>query len=87
MAIATMTSKGQFTMPKEVREDLGLRAGDKVLFVMLPGRRATIVPRNRQIAELAGILYDPQRAPLTIEEMNDAIADAAAESGMRGLEP
>lgn len=87
MAIATMTSKGQFTMPKEVRDDLGLSPGDKVLFVVLPGRRAAIVPRNRRLSALAGVLHDPNRTTITIDEMNDAIADGAAESGMRGIAP
>lgn len=85
MAIATMTSKGQITVPKEVRDTLRLEPGDKVMFVALPNGRATIVPRNRSIEELFGLLYDPDIPPMTIEEMNEAIAEGAAESGMRGM--
>jgi len=85
MAIATMTSKGQVTMPKEVRESLHLEAGDKILFVVLPGKRATIVPRNRDIRDLAGILHDPDRPSASIEEINEGIAAGAAESGAHGM--
>ena len=87
MPFATMTSKGQITIPKEVRDDLGLKAGDKVLFAPLPGRRVALVPRNRSIRDLAAVLHDPNRMTVSIEAMNEAIAEAAAESGMRGLTP
>lgn len=85
MATATMTSKGQVTVPREIREALGLKAGDKISFVALGGSRAAIVPRNRSVEDLFGMLYDPNRPPMTIEEMNEAAAEGAAESGMRGL--
>lgn len=85
MAVAKMSSKGQVTMPKEVRESLHLEAGDKVLFVVLPGKRAAIVPRNRDIRDLAGILHDPDRPGASIDEINEGIARGAAESGARGI--
>lgn len=86
MAIATMTSKGQVTIPKEVRDDMGLSPGAKLMFVK--GREGTyhVIPRTGTASDLAGMLYDPNRAPMTIEEINEAIAEGAAESGMRGLE-
>lgn len=85
MSMATLTSKGQITIPKDVRDDLGLTTGSRVMFVKLHNGQYRIVPRTGKIEDLFGILYDPDRKPMTIEEMNDAIADAAAESGMQGL--
>jgi len=82
-----MTSKGQITVPKDVREDLGLVAGSKVMFVKLPNGQYNVVPRTRSLADLSGILYEPGRPAMTIEEINDAIAEGGAESGMRGIEP
>lgn len=86
MPIATMTSKGQITVPKEVRDDLHLTAGSKVMFVKLRNGQYRILPRTGKIRDLAGMLHDPNRPPMTIEEMNDAIAEGGAESGMRGIE-
>lgn len=86
MSIATMTSKGQITVPKEVRDDLKLEAGSQVMFVKLPGGHYRIVARTGKISDLKGILNYPGMPHLTIEEMNNAIGEAAAESGMRGLE-
>lgn len=79
MATATMTSKGQVTIPKDVRDLLGLKAGDRVSFVVLGDRRAAIVPRNRGVEKLFGILHNPDIPPVSIEQMNDDIAEAAAE--------
>lgn len=86
MSIATMTSKGQITVPKEVRDDLNLVAGSQVMFVKLPGGYYRIVARTGTLSDLAGVLHYPGMPHLTIEEMNEGIAEAAAESGMRGLE-
>lgn len=85
MSMATLTSKGQITIPKDVRDDLGLTTGSRVMFVKLHDGQYRIVPRTGNVMDLAGILHDPNRKPMTVEEMNDAIADAAAESGMQGL--
>ncbi len=85
MPTATMTSKGQITVPKEVRDDLRLEAGSQVMFVKLPDGQYRIVARTGSIRDLAGILDYPGMPHVTIEEMNDAVAEAAAEHVMRGL--
>lgn len=79
MSQATMTSKGQITIPKDVRDDLGLEAGTKVSFVRLgPGDYRLRVKRG-SVMDLAGMLhYDGP--PITIEEMDEAIAQGAIES-------
>ncbi|WP_322937418.1 AbrB/MazE/SpoVT family DNA-binding domain-containing protein [Nocardioides bizhenqiangii] len=86
MPSSTMTSKGQITIPKEVRDDLGLEAGSTVLFVKVGEGSYRMVARTGRIQDLAGILQRSDQRPLTIEEINEGIADAAAESGRRGLD-
>lgn len=86
MSQATMTSKGQITVPKDVRDDLGLEAGSKLMFVKLGPRHYRIVARTGRIEDLFGILHRPGVPALTIEEINEGIAQGAVESGMRGME-
>lgn len=85
MPTATMTSNGQFTMPKEVRDGLNLVPGSKVMFVKLPNGQYSIVPKTGSVEALFGMLHQPGVPPMTIEEINDAIAEGGAESGMRGM--
>lgn len=84
MAIATLSSKGQITIPKDVREDLGLETGSQVMFVKLPGGKYQLFPRTNDVESLIGLLHVPGSPVLTLEEMDEAIADGAAASGMRG---
>ena len=78
MASAKLTSKGQITIPINVRKRLGLRAGDRVQFVEADKGKFLISPASRSIRELEGILWRKGRKPVTIEEMNEAIARGAA---------
>lgn len=71
---ATITSKGQTTIPVEVREKLNLKPGDKIRFVM-NGDKVYLRVKNRKIADLAGILHDPNRPPVSVEEMDEAIGE------------
>ncbi|WP_414585149.1 AbrB/MazE/SpoVT family DNA-binding domain-containing protein [Scytonema sp. PCC 10023] len=73
MSIATITSKGQTTIPKEIREKLNLRPGDRINFIIEPDGKVYIQPLNIQVEELSGILYKPGRKAVSIEEMNQAI--------------
>ena len=69
MATATMTTKGQITVPKEVREALNLQPGDLVDFVLTRDRVAEMHPRNRKLEDLIGMIkYDGPR--ISIEEMS-----------------
>lgn len=86
MATATMTSKGQITVPKEVRDDLNLVAGSKVMFVKLSGGQYRLIARTGRVDDFIGMLHDPHAPALTIAEINEAIAEGGAASGMRGLE-
>lgn len=78
MTIATLTSKGQTTIPKQVREHLKLNPGDKLDFVIESGGRVVIRPAKLDVRELKGLLKRRDGKVLSIEEMNAAIAKAAA---------
>jgi AbrB family looped-hinge helix DNA binding protein len=82
MAIATLTSKGQMTLPKDIRERAGLQPGDKVK-VFVDSRGDIRLLRMRSIKELAGVLHRPGMTPVTVEEMNDAVGEAVAERYLR----
>ena len=77
MAESTITSKGQITLPKKVREALHLDVGDKVYFDVKEDGTVTLVARNAPVESLFGLLKTKARLrrPLTIEEMNPASAD------------
>jgi antitoxin PrlF len=77
MATATLTSKGQITVPKEIRDQLHLSTGDRVRFLTDGEGRVVMVPATISIAELRGCLPAPKRA-LTIAEMDEAIAAEAS---------
>jgi antitoxin PrlF len=71
MPTATLTSKGQVTLPKAVRDRLGLRAGDRIEFVETD-RGFVVVPATQDIRAIKGIVPKPRKA-VTVEEMNRAI--------------
>lgn len=73
MPSATITSKGQVTIPVEVRDALGVSFGDRIDFVEVEKGRFVILPATCSVQELKGIVPKPKR-PVSIEEMNGAIA-------------
>jgi antitoxin PrlF len=78
MATATLTSKGQVTIPREVRIALGVGTGDRLDFVRLEDGNYAVVPASHSIRSLKGVLPRPAKA-VTLEEMQ-----AAIEVGARG---
>jgi AbrB family looped-hinge helix DNA binding protein len=68
-----MTSKGQITVPKEVREHLKLEAGDRIVFVIHSGQDVSLKPAKTDVRELHGMLYRKGRRPRSLEEMDDGI--------------
>lgn len=80
MAAATITSKGQVTLPVQVRAALGVDAGDRIEFVEVGKGEFNIVAATRSVKELDGLLYRKGRKPISIEEMNAAIAKGASRS-------
>ncbi len=77
MTSATVTSKGQVTIPAEVRARLGLRPGSRLAFVPIAGGGYEIHVEASSIKDLKGAVPRPARS-VSIEEMNEAIAAAAA---------
>jgi AbrB family looped-hinge helix DNA binding protein len=74
MSIATITSKGQVTLPKDMRRKLHLEAGEKIDFrVNEKAGTATLVPINKQIEDVFGILGRKNGKRATIEEMDEAL--------------
>jgi antitoxin PrlF len=73
MPTSTMTSKGQITLPKEVREHFHLKAGDQIEFKIVPSGSVELRPLSGSIMSLFGILHRPGRRPATIEEMDAAV--------------
>lgn len=80
--LATLTSKGQMTLPKAVRDDLNVKPGDKIDIVK-EGDRYVLRPRNKSAVELYGILRQPDQPVLTVEEMDEALGEALAEDDER----
>lgn len=72
MAAATLTSKGQITIPQDVRHRLGLDAGDRVEFVELPDGDFAIRPAAHDVRSLKGMLRKPGK-PVSIDDMNAAV--------------
>jgi len=75
MATSTLTTKGQITIPKEIREHLKLRAGHRLEFQIGTDGLVVMRPRNRDVRELKGILRPKRRKPVSVEQMNEAIAE------------
>lgn len=73
MSTATVTSKGQITIPASVREALQIGAGDRVEFVEVAPRRYELVPATHAVTELKG-MFGKARKRVSIDEMNAAIA-------------
>jgi antitoxin PrlF len=80
MAVATLTSKGQITIPSQVRRALGLEAGDRVEFIEHGRGQFAIVAATSSVQELKGLFQRKRTKPVSIEEMNRAIARRASGS-------
>jgi antitoxin PrlF len=80
----TVTSKGQMTIPKEVREHLRLRAGGKVRFELGSDASVVMKPVEHSIRDMFGMLGKPPRS-LTLEEMDEVIRQAAVDRYLRAV--
>ena len=76
MTTATLTSKGQVTIPADVRQRLGLESGDRIEFVEIDGGYA-IKPAIDDVRSLKGLLRKPAK-PVSIEGMSDTIRTRGA---------
>lgn len=69
---ATLTSKGQITLPKDLREKLGLTAGDRVEFILEDDHGVRLVARYTPVNQFKGMLPRPKRT-ISLEEMDRTI--------------
>lgn len=79
MPTATLTAKGQLTLPKAIRDLLKVNRGDRLEFLVNEDGIVTLFPVTADVTDLKGMIPSPQK-PVTVEEMNEAIA----ELGSRG---
>jgi antitoxin PrlF len=79
---SSINAKGQVTIPKAIRERLGLKAGDRVKFFVHPGGGVVLLPML-PVSALRGMVA-PRESPLTVEEMTEAVAAGAIDSAGLG---
>ena len=77
MSTATITSKGQITIPVDIRNDLKVDAGDRVEFVLIAPGRYEFVAATSEVTALKG-MFGPAKKIVSIESMNAAIARRGA---------
>ncbi|MEI7881132.1 MAG: AbrB/MazE/SpoVT family DNA-binding domain-containing protein [bacterium] len=73
MVTATITSKGQITIPRTVRESLHLHSGDRIAFIMQGETEALMKPVTKTVDQVFGRLHKHGQAGKTVAEMNRAI--------------
>lgn len=77
MKLGAITSKGQTTIPVEIRKHFGLNSGDKLQF-MIEEDHIVMVPAKGSVRDLKGMIPKPQK-PVSMEEMNAAVEGEAAD--------
>ncbi len=80
---SAITSKGQATIPKPIRDHLNLKPGDRVKFFIFPDGRVVMLP-VLPVTALKGMLPSGKGRPATLEEMDVAIAKGATRGFTRG---
>lgn len=66
----TLTSKGQITIPREIRDRLGLKSGDKLAFTLLSDGTLIVRAKTKRLIDIAGSLTRPNQPKVTIEDMD-----------------
>jgi AbrB family looped-hinge helix DNA binding protein len=74
MVSATITSKGQITIPKAVRNSLHLHSGDRLEFIVHGQSEATLKPMTKSVDDVFGQCFKHGRKVKTVEEMSEAIS-------------
>jgi AbrB family looped-hinge helix DNA binding protein len=64
---ATLTSKGQMTIPKAIRDSLGMKTGDRMTFTLMPDGVVILRVKNKRVSDLGGILHKKDRKAVPIE--------------------
>ena len=66
----TLTSKGQTTIPKQIRDDLRMKTGDRMTFTLMPNGVVLMRVKNKNVMDRAGSLYKKSRKPVPIEQLS-----------------
>lgn len=75
MPTATLTAKGQLTLPKAIRDLLKVDRGDRLEFLVNEDGIVTLFPVTADVTDLKGMILPSSQKPVTVEEMNEAIAE------------
>ena len=67
---STLTSKGQTTIPKDIRETLGMKSGDRMTFTMLPDGTVLMRVKNKSVMSLARSLRKKGQKPVPVEQLS-----------------
>jgi antitoxin PrlF len=67
---ATLTSKGQTTIPKPIRDHLGIKAGDRMTFTLMPDGVVVMRVKNKHVSDLAGLLHRKGRKAVPIGQLS-----------------
>ena len=67
---ATLTSKGQTTIPKEIRDGLGMKTGDRITFTLMSDATVLMRVKSKSVIELAGQLHKKGRKSVPIEQLS-----------------
>lgn len=73
MPAAKLTDRGRVTIPKVVRDSLHLQPGDSINFVLTENGEALLKPVTKRVADVFGRLYQADRKPVSVEEMDAAL--------------
>ena len=74
MPASTITSKGQITLPKKIRECLHVAPGDRIDFVVEEDGQVVVRPARSRLGQLRGMLRERSRKPVSLKQMDAAIA-------------
>ena len=77
MSTATVTSKGQITIPKDIRSLLGIESGDKINFLVDDQGTVSFVPATKNVTALRGMIAKPSQ-PVSLEAMDATIKKRGA---------
>ena len=67
---ATLTSKGQTTIPKEIRDSLGMKPGDRMTFTLMPDSTVIMRVKSKSVAELAGMLHKKGQKRVPVDKLS-----------------
>lgn len=67
---STLTSKGQTTIPKDIRDSLGMKSGDRMTFTMLPDGTVLMRVKNKSVMSVAGSLRRKGQKPIPVDQLS-----------------